>query len=655
MNLKRTPKKSSKFKIGKLPLDKVFDQNPTIKEPRVYGDLVFWLEQRPEERGRTTLLVRLWGQNELKPQELTPYPLDIRSRVHGYGGGAFAIKPLNDIFFLTWVSALDNCLWFQKFCISRQANIKETKTYLISMDSAICLSSKGEYNLGDGLIDLVRKRWLGIMELNNKDFIVTYSLEERNQSPQIIYSAIDFAGYPSISPEGDHLTWVEWQHPFMPWDRSQLYFAKLAINGEVLEKEVIAGSSKLSKSVSVFQPCWLSNDQIIVAEDSGGWWNLIISDVRSKVDNFYSWRKLCNIKAEFGQPQWVAGMSSYGISKDKVICSICKDGIWKIMIINNNGNYEIIDQPFEEISSIFIDKNRLIAIASNPFNESGLLELNIIDKIFYHEASRRPILKKDEISIAESLWFKGFNGELTQAWYYSPINKYRKKVPLLVRVHSGPTAMSGNGLDLVVQFWTSRGWGILDVNYGGSSGYGREYRERLKYSWGKVDVFDCIKAAEILIKKGIADKELIAIEGGSAGGFTALCCLYSSNLFKVAACKYAVADLVLMSKGTHRFEDGYLNYLIGSLDSEYDSYVDRSPIYNIHKIDTPIIFFQGLKDTVVPAEQAIAITSQLKQNDVPFEMHTYPTEGHGFKNINVKSDVLKRTEKFFRRYLKLNY
>jgi len=222
-----------------------------------------------------------------------------------------------------------------------------------------------------------------------------------------------------------------------------------------------------------------------------------------------------------------------------------------------------------------------------------------------------------------------------------------------VKSHSGPTGMARCGLDLEVQFWTSRGWAVVDVNYGGSSGFGREYRDRLRGDWGVIDVLDCTKAAQSLIASGKADKDRIAIVGSSASGFTALGCLMSTDIFKIAACKYAVTDLINMGNSTHRFEEFYLDYLIGNIKSDCEKFIKRSPSENVNKINAPLILFHGLKDKVISSQQSIAIKDELEKRKIPVEINLFEGEGHGFRDGKIKVDVLKKTEAFFRKYLNI--
>ena len=257
------------------------------------------------------------------------------------------------------------------------------------------------------------------------------------------------------------------------------------------------------------------------------------------------------------------------------------------------------------------------------------------------------------ISRGESFWFDGAEGRRTHAWYYPPLDGAHREAPLLVKSHSGPSSMARRGLSLGIQFWTTRGWGVVDVNYGGSTGFGRAYRERLIGSWGVVDVEDCAAAATALVEAGRAHPERIAIEGGSAGGFTTLACLCFTNVFRAGACRYAVSDLTSLASETHRFEARYLDSLVGPWPQDRDRYEQLSPLGHAKYIRCPVIFFQGLQDNVVVPEQTERMAAALRSNGLPVEVQTFPNEGHGFRDSEVKVQVLEATEAFFRRHLGL--
>ncbi len=653
MSLNRDASKSDKSLPKGLSAELVVEQNNSYKEPQIIGDWVLWLEQRPLEGGRTTALIRPFGLSNLSPQELTPYPINLRSRIHTYGGGVVAIAIKDNHFLLTWIDAGDNSLWKQAWSSSKTAD-KNSGNFLSPTETPIRLSAPGDLSLADGLIDLRRDLWIGVMEKKGKDFLVSFRLSKKNQSPEIIHRPEDFAGYITLNHKKDMLAWIEWKQPFMPWERSELWLGDLNTKGELSNKDTIRTSKQNQhRKISFFQPLWSPSDELLVSEDSNGWWNIIKSDGSLTDREKLRWDRPWEIEAETGEAQWIYGMCTTAFAGNNLIAITCKNSESHLNKFNQDGTITEIKQPFNDLSALNACGSHVVAIASNKEKSFGLLELDLHNQTWKHTPANNTLIEVTQISKGESIWFTGFDGKQTQAWYYPPSTKSKKDAPLLVKSHSGPTSMAKCGFDLGIQFWTSRGWGVVDVNYGGSTGFGREYRERLNGKWGIVDVFDCTAAAKHLIQLGKANPQQIAIEGGSAGGFTTLACLCFSDVFKAGACRYAVSDLVAMNSGTHRFEEKYLESLVGRWPEEKEIYKERSPLFNAKKIKCPVIFFQGLKDKVVQPEHTFQMGNALKENNIPLEIHTFPSEGHGFRDAETKLKVLKLTEIFFNKYLNL--
>ncbi len=635
-----------------LDAENVFSEVPKFKEPRIVGNWVLWLEQRPHEKGRTTALIRPWRNKAAVPQELTPYPIDLRTKFHGYGGAPLtAIKNGSDLF-LTWIDNSDNCLWMRSWSFGT-LDEKSSSFKLIPKSDSIRLSKKNNYVLAGGVIDLEKNIWIGLMEANEGDHIVSFSLTRSDQNPEFIYSSDCFLGYLALNSKHNNLAWIEWKKKSMPWDSNELKLAKLNKNRNILNTYIFNNEYlNVSRQVSFFNPMWSEKGDLFVAEDSNGWWNItqIIIDDNNKsvVVSQNKWA----IESDVAFPQWTLGMSSFSCVGEKVIGTFVQKGIWYLALFLQNGSIQIIEQPFCDFSGICADQNRLVAITSSPIISEGIFEMDLLDKSWDHTPASSVCIDPKEISIGESFWFEGSNEQNVHAWYYQPLNGPIPP-PLLVKSHSGPTGMASCGLDLEIQFWTSRGWAVLDVNYGGSTGFGREYRDRLRGNWGVVDVIDCTKAAESLISLGKVDKDCIAIIGSSASGLTALGCLASTDIFHIAACKYAVTDLISMKNSTHRFEAFYLDYLIGDIESDYEKYIKRSPCNNVNNIHVPLILFHGLKDKVIFSEQSSALKDELLKRNIPVKLNLFEHEGHGFKSGKTKVDVLKRTEQFFREYLNI--
>ena len=636
-----------------LDAEKVYGEAPIFKEPRIIGDWVLWLEQRPNEKGRTTALIRPWGQKDVLPQELTPYPSDLRTKIHGYGGAPLTATLDGSDLILTWVDNKDNRLWMRTWFYEEEKEKSFSFKFIPKIES-ICLTKKHNYFLAGGVIDLEKNIWIGLMEDEEGDHIVSYSLNKSEQYPKIIYSSQGLLGYLALNSKDRKLAWVEWKNTSMPWDLNELKFAKLdekenIINIVTLNNEYL----KCTEKISFFNPIWSDTGDLFVAEDSSGWWN--ITQIKTDFNNnsITISQNQWTIKAEIAFPQWVLGMSSFSCVGDNVVGAFAQEGIWTLALFQKDGSIKTFDQPFIEFSGIHSHQNRLVAIASSAEITEGIFEIDLLNQSWEHTPASSFSLDPKEISIGESFWFIGSNEEKVHAWYYPPLNKQILLPPLLVKSHSGPTGMARCGLDLEVQFWTSRGWAVVDVNYGGSSGFGREYRDRLRGNWGVIDVMDCTKAAQSLIASGKADKDRIAIMGSSASGFTALGCLISADIFNIGACKYAVTDLIGMANSTHRFEEFYLDYLIGNIETDYEKYLKRSPIENVNFMNMPLILFHGLKDKVIPSDQSIAIKDELLKREIPVQINLFENEGHGFKDGKIKVDVLNKTEAFFRQYLNI--
>ena len=630
---------SARTALGRLPV---------LKSPRILGNWVLWLEQRPHEKGRTTAMIRPWLQTDATAQELTAAPANLRCRIHEYGGGAVAVALMGDNLLLTWIDDYDGCLWQQSW----RGLGSEDCAALTAEKQPIRISAPGSWALGGGLIDQTRLRWLGVMECNGRDQLVSVALNQSDQHPKVLHAADDFVGYPALSADGSQLAWVEWRQPAMPWDASELRCACLSPEGQLMRVQTLAGSRpEAEQAISVFQPLWQPDGSLIVAEDSSGWWNLMrLADPASGKRN---WERPWPMQAETAMPQWVFGMSTSAWDGEQLLAAICSEGRWELKQLRGDGTILSLDQPFDDLADLHADAGRAVVIASNSLIGQGLLELELSTGDWQHTPAGMAALPIEAISSAEPLWFEGAGNLRTHAWYYPPLGGASSETPLLVKSHSGPTAMAGRGLSLGIQFWTTRGWGVVDVNYGGSTGFGRAYRERLNSGWGVVDVQDCAAAAMALVEAGQAHPRKIAIEGGSAGGFTTLACLCFTDVFRAGACRYAVSDLTSLASETHRFEARYLDSLVGAWPEERARYEQRSPLQHAQSIRCPVIFFQGLQDKVVVPEQTERMAAALSSNGLPVEVQTFAEEGHGFRDSAVKVQVLEATERFFRRQLEL--
>ncbi|MBA3804176.1 MAG: S9 family peptidase, partial [Acidobacteria bacterium] len=457
---------------------------------------------------------------------------------------------------------------------------------------------------------------------------------EKSDDVQTIASGNDFYSSPRLSPDGSRLAWLTWNHPNMPWDGTELWVGALDEDGTMSRRERVAGGI----DESIFQPEWSPDGLLYFVSDRSGWWNL------------YRWRDnnveaLCPAEAEFGQPQWVFGLSAYGFeSASSIICTYIERGSSRLARLDTQtGKLGIIETPYADITYLRVGHGRAVFRGGSPTAPATIVQLDLATG--ETEALRRSNdLKIDRayLSSAQAVEFPTENGRSAHAFFYPPQNKdfnapEDERPPLLVKSHGGPTSACSSTLSLNIQYWTSRGIAVLDVNYGGSTGYGRAYRQRLKDQWGIVDVDDCVNGAKYLTARGLVDGERLMIDGGSAGGYTTLCAVTFRDAFKAGASHYGVSDAEALAKETHKFESRYLDGLIGPYPERADLYRERSPIHFTDQLSCPVIFFQGLEDKVVPPNQAETMFEALRAKGVPVAYVAFEGEQHGFRRAeNIK-------------------
>lgn len=636
-----------------LPLEAVVGAKPLWRDPRWWGERLLWLEQRPAERGRTTLV--LGGGPAGEPRrELTPGPWNLRSRVHEYGGGAWCLEGDTAVF----VHDGDRSLWRLDL-----TGIADPQAPLPAPVRLTPPPQEGEARaFADGLIDRHHQRWIGVLESNGVDRLVAVPLA--GGEPRTLLEPADFCGYAVLSPSGTHLAWVEWQRPAMPWERSRLWLARIGADGALAGARPVAGSGfGGGQGVSVFQPLWAGPD-LVVANDRSGWWNLerlagaekaeaeSTSEAGERENEEPRWEPLLPMEADFGLPQWIYGLRTIAWDGEGLVASACLAGRWQLGRVRPGEAqpWQPLPLPFDDLETPVATGGRLAAIAAGPRHRAGLLELEIASGSWRHTPAGSAAGSAPEtLSVPEALWFAGHGGLPTHAWLYPPAGGGTSDSPLLIRAHSGPTGMARTGLNPAIQFWTSRGWSVVDVNYGGSTGFGRAYRERLDGLWGVVDVADCAAAARAVVASGRADGGRVAMEGGSAAGFTVLALLCFETVLAAGACRYPVTDLTALTGEGHRFEERYFDSLIGPWPEARATYLERSPLQHAERITAPVILFHGLDDPVVPAAQSERLAQALAERGVPVELHLFPGEGHGFRDGAVQRRVLEATELFFRR------
>ncbi|GGA11003.1 S9 family peptidase [Okeania sp. KiyG1] len=582
------------------------------------GEDVYWIEGRPSEGGRN-VIVRHTPDGQTN--DITPPPFNVRTRVHEYGGGAFLVT--------------DGTIYFSNFA--------DQRLYCQTPDAGPKpLTPEVNCRYADAVMDKQRDRLICIQEDHTKggeaiNRIVSINIKNEADI-QILVEGNDFYASPRLSPDGKRLCWISWNHPNMPWDGTELWIAQINANGLLGETQLVAGG----KQESIFQPEWSPEGILYFVSDRSKWWNIY----RVSGTEMVNVEPLYPLNAEFGMPQWVFGMSTYGFTAaNTILCTFTQNGIWHLATLNTTKKHlQQIEIPYTSMGSLKAKEDRVYFLGSSPTKPTEIVNINLsTGAIDILKRSTELEINSGYLSIPQSIEFPTENGNTAYGLFYPPTNQdyteiTSEKPPLLVKSHGGPTAATSSSLSLKIQYWTSRGFALLDVNYGGSTGYGREYQQRLKDNWGIVDVDDCVNGAQYLAKQGLVDGNRMAISGGSAGGYTTLCALTFKDVFKAGASYYGVSDLEALATDTHKFESRYLDGLIGPYPEKKDLYKQRSPIHFTELLSCPVIFFQGLEDKVVPPNQAEIMLEALKQKGLPVAYVAFPEEQHGFR----RSENIKR-------------
>ncbi len=597
-----------------------------LGEVRLDGDAVYWSEGRPTEGGRTVVVRRsLSDSSEPSTTDLTPLPFNVRTRVHEYGGGAYIVQ--------------DGTVYFSNFADQRLYQIKPN-------EAPQPITPEGAFRYADAVGDRLRNRLICVREDHSQNdhepvnTIVSVSLSPRDgalDAGTVLVSGSDFYAFPRLSPDGSRLCWIEWNHPNMPWDGTTLWVALVNADGSLGEPQNIAGG----EAESIFQPEWSPDGELYFVSDRTNWWNLYRWNFATATPE-----PLCPKAAEFGLPLWVFGMSTYGFeSAESLICTYSEDGVSKLARLHTRTlELTEIPTPYTSISGIQVLGSSVVFGAGSPTQPGAIAHLDLATgQITELRRSSTVDIDPGYISVPQAVEFPTANGLTAHGFFYPPQNQdfaapAGEKPPLLVKIHGGPTAATSATFSPSIQYWTSRGIAILDVNYGGSTGYGRDYRERLKGNWGIVDVDDCVNGARYLAEQGLVDGDRLCIDGGSAGGYTTLAALAFRDVFKAGASYYGVSDLEALAKDTHKFESRYLDGLIGPYPARRDLYIERSPIHAIDRLNCPLIFFQGDEDKIVPPNQAERMVNALQAKGLPVAYVLFHGEQHGFR----KAENIKR-------------
>ncbi|MBV8505770.1 MAG: S9 family peptidase [Alphaproteobacteria bacterium] len=605
------------------------------------GTDVYWLESRPQENGRSVIVRRAadgTSVDVIPPMAAAgEAAFSVRTRVHEYGGGAYFIS--------------DGVVYF-----CNDADQRVYRQEPGGMPIAITPDPARPRGLryADGVMDARRGRMIWVCEDHTTaasepvNALVDIPLDG-SRPPRALQSGRDFYAAPRLSPDGSQLTWLEWSHPNMPWIGCELWVGECAADGSVGNKRLVAGGD----DESVFQPEWSPDGTLYFVSDraqaslEGRWWNLfrVRGDALGKsasVESVYP------LAAEFGRAQWVFRLSTFAFtSASQLVCSYVQDGVHRMSTIDLASlEARPTATEYEDISFVRAAADRVYFTGGSPNMPPAVVELHLLSsqaKILKLSTTQDVEAYRKYLSVPEPVTFDTDNGQQAHGFFYPPQNAdfaatAGELPPLLVHCHGGPTAAASPTLSWGTQYWTSRGFAVLDVNYGGSTGYGREYRFRLQENWGVVDVADSVNGARYLAATGRVDPERWAISGASAGGYTTLAALTFRKEFKTGASYYGISDLEALTTDTHKFESRYLDGLIGPYPQRRDLYMARSPIHSARLLAAPVAFFQGAEDRVVPPQQAEEMVDELRQRRIPFLYLLFDGEQHGFR----RADNIKR-------------
>jgi dipeptidyl aminopeptidase/acylaminoacyl peptidase len=593
--------------VSPISVDHLIGSSVGLSAVQIDGDYVYWLESRADQRGRVSLWRRLLSGGE--PVEVTPPPAYVRDRVHEYGGGEYQVS--------------GGMVLYSEFTDGRLYTVRDD-------GQPWPITPEGGFRFGDirihpdrGLVLAVREDHSGVAEPINT--IVALDLDGPNvDGGTVLCSGADFYSTPELSATG-RLAWTEWHHPNMPWDSTIIMIGSLS-DAAITETQAIAGGP----SESAVQPRWLGEELIFIS-DRTNWWNLYLwTDGRV--------RALCETDAEFCPAQWALGQRPYAIiDDDHLLCTLNRSGEQSIEVLRiSEGTLEPAAPPGLAATLLDVGRHGAAAVLSFPERPAALALLDP-DRATWTtvRSSSEMIMDPDSVSLAQRVSWTS-DGRQVHGYFYPPTNSECAAPagtlpPMITLSHGGPTGFSTPDFKIGYQFWTSRGFAILDVNYSGSTGFGRDYRDRLKGRWGVIDVQDCISGAVSMGTQRFADPARLAIRGGSAGGFTVLAALTTSEVFNAGISRYGIADLEALAKDTHKFESRYLDSLVGPYPEDRSVYFERSPINHLDQLSAPILLLQGAEDMVVPPQQAEMLADAARRRQLPVALIMFQGEGHGFR------------------------
>lgn len=565
-------------------------------------DDLYWLEGRPAQAGRVCI-VRMGADGTIT--DCLPAPWSARSSVHEYGGGVFAVHA--------------GVLWF--------VNAQDQAIYQRNEQGEMSQLTEPGPAFADLQYDALHARLIAVCEIHSEGVEAAASLVSIDLDGAVttLASGRDFYASPRLSPDGSRLAWLRWDHPNMPWDGTELWAANWDLESRLATPQKLAGGA----DESLFQPCFAPDGQLHVVSDASGWWNIQrVTDAGLE--------PVTHEQAEFGLPQWVFAQSTYSFdAQGNLYALFTHDGLWQLaQVAPQSGDLSIVDLPFTDLGQLRYGAGRLVFLGGSATQATSLCCWSPRDRELQTIRAASDLeWDAARLSTPASMNYLTGDGETAHALYYPPVNPdyaapAGTRPPLLIKCHGGPTGATSTGLDPRIQFWTSRGFAVLDVNYRGSTGYGRAYRQSLYGRWGVADVEDCVHGAQHLTERGLVDAERVVITGSSAGGYTVLCVLCFTALAAAGSSYYGIADLERLLASTHKFESRYLGRLIGDDPALLRA---RSPLYHAANVSCPVLFLQGLKDKVVPPDQASTMAAMLRERGIAVAHITFAEERHGFK------------------------
>ncbi|KAH3853802.1 hypothetical protein DPMN_096337 [Dreissena polymorpha] len=583
-------------------------------------DTVYWSELRFDEGGRYVVCSHNIGMTGFKTW--TPEGFSSRTRVHEYGGGAAFMR--NGVVFFS--NFTDQNMY-------RQTS-PDAQPVLLTEKDREWRYADGCYNTKTGRIYCIREDHSGVKSGVTKEAVNTVvSLNPENGKQTIMASGKDFYSSPKVSPDGKKIAWVQWSRPNMPWDSTELMVAELTESSDGIKEDsvkLVAGGD----GTSVMHPSWTTDNELLYISDVTDWWNLYHVTGSGEHIN------LIPRSVECGGPHWLFGDTPYMVDPrgngDIVTVYGFEMGVYNL----KSGQYHVIDTGFTSHNYVNVAYNGMVyCVAGSPTRFSCVVEINKdTGKVTVLRESKTLGLDKGYYSIPTEIKWQTTEGDEAFGYFYRPTNKdfaapEGTLPPLLVKNHGGPTSQASNILNLKIQYFTSRGFAVLDVNYRGSTGYGKTYRNRLEKNWGVLDLDDSCTGATFLADTGKVDGEKLCIDGGSAGGYTTLAALAFRDVFKSGVSHYGVADLEALAGDTHKFESRYLDNLIGPYvtDADKQVYKDRSPIHFVHQLSCSLALFQGSEDKIVPPNQAEMMYKAVKAKGLPTMYVLFPGEQHGFR------------------------